>query len=239
MNHTKPDPTSPLETPPDFRTYGRKKGFLKPGAQARIDQLLPQHALPQTSSRAELLQSLGADPQQSRLWLEPGFGNGRFLAAMAARYPQDLFIGADLFLEGIAALLARLQREGLTNVHIQRENVILTLTERIPPHSLDRVAINFPDPWPKKRHHKRRLVQSPFLNLLATRMAPGAILTLATDWEHYAQSMMSTLTAHPQFQTRTPPTQFAPEPEEWVETRFQEKGRQAGRPTWHLVFVRT
>ncbi len=225
---------------PSERTYGRKKGHLTPRDEERLARLMPVLDLPAAADRQTLMQSLGAGAG-ARLWLEIGFGNGVCLAALAARHPQDRFLGLDVFQEGIAALLGRVEREGLDNVRIVAEGVHSVLRSRIPTAALDRVIINFPDPWPKKRHHKRRLVQGPFLDRLADRMTPGGMLTLATDWQNYAEWMLAVLEAHPAFENRTPdPARdgYAPPPEGWVETRFQQKGLAAGRPTWHLLFQR-
>ena len=226
--------------PPSERTYGRKKGYLTATDTARLQRLLPQYALPPGGGgeRTALLTALGADPERARLWLEIGFGNGAFLAALAAQNPLDRLIGVEVFQEGIAALAGRLERQGLDNVRIVTDGVHQVLSDAIPQESLDRVVINFPDPWPKKRHHKRRLVQGPFLDLLATRMRAGALLTLATDWENYAEWMLAALEAHPLFENRAGPGAFADQPDPWLETRFQQKGRAAGRPTWHLASLR-
>ena len=221
-----------------FVPFGRKKGKLGPQAAKRLHNLLPTLRLPQAADRRVLLQQLDADPDNARLFLEIGFGNGQSLAALAALYAQDRFIGVDVFMEGVAGLIGRLQQAGSTNVRIMAENIYEVLVRSIPTESLDRVIINFPDPWPKRAHHKRRLVQDDFLDLLATRMRPGALLNLATDWPHYAQWMLAVLEGHTAFQNSGTKGDFAPEPVDWVETRFQQKAREAGRSTFHLAYYR-
>lgn len=223
---------------PSFVPFGRKKGKLSDQALVRLETLLPHLNLPQAADRVTLLRQLGADPDTARLFLEIGFGNGQFLATLAARYVQDCFVGVEVFLEGVSGLVGRLQQMGLTNVWIVVKNVHEVLLGAIPPESLDRVIINFPDPWPKRSHHKRRLVQPDFLDLLATRMRPGSLLNLATDWSHYASWMLKVLEAHAAFRNRGTPGHFASEPTDWVETRFQCKAQEAGRPTFHLAYLR-
>ena len=164
-----------------FTPFGRKKGKIGPQASRRLDELLPGLGVPSVADRTSLLQQLQADPDQTRLYLEVGFGNGETLASLATQQRQDRFIGVEVFLEGVAALLGRLQQKGLTNVRVMTKNVYEVLLEVIPPDSLDRVIINFPDPWPKRSHHKRRLIQAQFLDVLAARMRPAATLNLATD----------------------------------------------------------
>lgn len=216
---------------------GRKKGKMGPQATARVQQLLPALALAGGADRATLLSQWGADPLSARLVLEIGFGNGHALATLAARHPQDRFIGVEVFLGGVASLLLRIQEEGLTNIRLSTQGIHGVLAESIPPASLDRVLIHFPDPWPKRCHHKRRLIQRAFLDLLATRMRPGGRLGLATDWPHYAHWMRDVLEAHADFHRPAQPDPFDPEPDDWVETRFQRKAQEAGRVTFHLAYT--
>jgi tRNA (guanine-N7-)-methyltransferase len=219
-----------------FKTHGRKKGFLKSKDEAHLKEVLPTLTLPLCESREEILAGYGETVASSRLWLEIGFGNGDFLAHLAALYPEDRFIGVDVFLEGVSALLRRLERQGSDNVRVVVDNANVVLMEKIPLDSLERVVINFPDPWHKKRHHKRRLIQKDFLDLLALRMQVGGLLSLATDWGEYSQWMLEHLEAHGAFENCVAEGGFAPQPLHWLETRFQSKGQKAGRPARHLLF---
>ena len=134
--------------------------------------------------------------------------------------------------------MLRVQEESLTNIRVSTQDIHLVLQESIPPASLDRVLIHFPDPWPKRSHHKRRLIQTEFLDLLATRMRPGSLLDLATDWPPYAEWMREVLREHAAFDRPGDPDDFDPEPDNWVATRFQRKAQEAGRPTFHLIYTR-
>ena len=221
---------------PTLIPRGRKKGKIGPQALLRLEQLLPALTLPRLADRGALLTQWGADARTARLFLEIGFGNGHALATLAARHPQDRFIGVEVFLGGVTGLLLRIQQEGLSNIRIATQGIHAVLLEQIPLASLDRVHIHFPDPWPKRSHHKRRLIQSPFLHLLASRMTPAAQLSLATDWPHYAQWMLALLEGDGHFVSLGQAGQFAPEPLDWVETRFQRKAQAAGRPVFHLLY---
>jgi tRNA (guanine-N7-)-methyltransferase len=221
-----------------YKTHGRKKGFLKPKDERHLQDNLAAMTGIEGQNREQLMASFGNSMESSQLWLEIGFGNGEFLAHLAQLHPGDRFIGIDVFLEGVSALFRRLERQESENVRVKVDNANIVLMETIPNDSLDRVVINFPDPWPKKRHHKRRLIQREFLDLLAPRMRPGALLSLATDWAEYSEWMMEHLIAHPQFENTIAGEGFAPQPQEWIETRFQTKGQKVGRPARHLLFQR-
>jgi tRNA (guanine-N7-)-methyltransferase len=219
-----------------YKTHGRKKGFLKLKDERHLKANLPRLTLADAENRNQLLAGFGPITPSAKLWLEVGFGNGEFLAHLAALHPEDRFIGIDVFLEGVSALFRRLERQESNNVRVMVDNANIVLMENIPDNTLDRVIINFPDPWPKKRHHKRRLIQKAFLDLLAPRMRNGGLLSLATDWPEYSEWMMEHLEAHSHFTNAIAKDSFAPQPLEWLETSFQAKGQKAGRPAQHLLF---
>lgn len=218
------------------KAHGRKRGHLKEWEGEWLARQLPGLAVPVVATREELLTVLGADPATARLWLEIGFGNGEYLAYLAGKYPGDRFIGVEVFMEGIAGLLKRLEVGGLGNVRVVQchaHELIATL----PLACLDRVIVNFPDPWPKSRHHKRRLVQAAFLDVLVPRMVVGGLLTLATDWAEYAQWMVEVLDGHPAFVNRAGEGGSA-QPEDWITTRFEAKGRAVEREIFHMAYER-
>ncbi|MEO5347204.1 MAG: tRNA (guanosine(46)-N7)-methyltransferase TrmB [Magnetococcus sp. YQC-9] len=231
-----PSPTPPIPWKP--KVHGRKRGFVTPREKLWLDATLPDFQPPLATTRDALLLALGADPQSARLIVEIGFGNGQFLAPLAARHPEDRFIGIEVFQEGMAGLIRKLQTEGVTNTRILADDARQALHTAFPKQSLDWVIINFPDPWPKKRHHKRRIVQTELLDLLNDRMRPGGLLTLATDWEEYAEWMFALLDDHPGFDNLTKPERFASQPDFWIETRFETKGVAAGRTIRHLLWRR-
>ncbi|MFD9405422.1 tRNA (guanosine(46)-N7)-methyltransferase TrmB [Streptomyces sp. NPDC059989] len=170
--------------------------------------------------------------------LEIGFGMGEATAQMAAADPATGILAADVHTPGQGNLLALAERGGLTNVRVANGDAIILLREMLPPDSLDGIRVYFPDPWPKARHHKRRLIQPEFLTLAATRLAPGAVLHCATDWEPYAEQMLEVLTAHPDFENTQPDGGYAPRPDFRPLTRFEGQGLDKGHLVHDLLFHR-
>ncbi|MEZ7006924.1 tRNA (guanosine(46)-N7)-methyltransferase TrmB [Streptomyces sp. AD55] len=170
--------------------------------------------------------------------LEIGFGMGEATARMAAADPGVDILAVDVHTPGQGNLLALAERDGLTNVRVANGDAIILLREMLAPDSLAGLRVYFPDPWPKKRHHKRRLIQPEFLTLAASRMAPGAELHCATDWEPYAEHMLEVLTAHPGFENTQADGGFAPRPAHRPLTRFEGQGLEKGHVVNDLVFRR-
>lgn len=167
------------------------------------------------------------------LTLEIGFGMGGSLAAMAAAEPTRRFLGVEVHTPGVGALMAALEAQQLTNVRVLQGDVVAALAQLFQPGTLDRVQIFFPDPWPKKRHHKRRLIQPPFLERLATLVRPGGHCWLATDWAPYAEAMEAAFAAVPAWR-QLPAEACPPRPE----TRFERRGLRKGHAVADLYFQR-
>ena len=209
-------------------SYGRRRGRrLRPGRQELMGTLLPQLQL-------TLEEAANFIPEY--LWLEIGFGGGEHLAHQAAQNPGVGIIGCEPFINGIAGLLAHIRDHDLNNIRIFNDDARL-LIEKLPEHSLEKVFILYPDPWPKARHHKRRLVSTEFLDELAWVMKPDAELRLATDHADYCAWMLERLLSHPAFtwQAKTCDDWLNPPPD-WFSTRYEQKAL-AGRPTY-LSFQR-
>ncbi|MFD4786548.1 tRNA (guanosine(46)-N7)-methyltransferase TrmB [Streptomyces sp. NPDC058459] len=170
--------------------------------------------------------------------LEIGFGMGEATAQLAAAAPETGILAVDVHTPGQGNLLNLAEQGGLTNIRVGNGDAIILLREMLTPDSLDGLRVYFPDPWPKKRHHKRRLIQPEFLNLAATRLAPGAIVHCATDWEPYAEQMLEVLTAHPDFENTVPDGGFAPRPAFRPLTRFEGQGLDKGHVVNDLLFRR-
>lgn len=222
-----------------FKVHGRKKGILKRGEVDWLPQRMKELAPPWGGTRSETLVNWRADPDIARLWLEIGFGNGETLTTMAAHFPEDRFIGIDVFMEGFSSLLRRMERTNLNTIAVEAGHALELLETRRVTGFFDRVMINFPDPWPKKRHHKRRIIQTDFLDILADAMVLGGMVTLATDWPEYGVWMQDHLETHSRFVNLHGPWQKAPEPVPWQATCFQKKGELAGRPVLHLAYRRS
>jgi tRNA (guanine-N7-)-methyltransferase len=170
--------------------------------------------------------------------LEIGFGNGENLASIAASDRARDHIGIEVHRPGVGHLMLRAQELALTNLRVICADAVPVIATRFAPAALDAVLILFPDPWHKKRHHKRRLVQAPFLDLLATRLADGASLHVATDWEPYAAQILEVLEAHPEFVNAQPGGGFAARPPWRIETRFEKRGLRLGHAVHDIAFRR-
>jgi tRNA (guanine-N7-)-methyltransferase len=170
--------------------------------------------------------------------LEIGFGMGEATAQMAAADPGTNILAVDVHTPGQGNLLGLAEQNGLSNIRVANGDAIILLREMLRPDSLDGLRVYFPDPWPKKRHHKRRLIQPEFLSLAATRLRAGAIVHCATDWEPYAEQMLEVLTAHPGFENTQADGGFAPRPDFRPLTRFEGQGLDKGHVVNDLLFRR-
>ncbi len=204
---------------PPMRSFGRIKSRpIKPRQAALMDTLLPQIRCP-----ARPFDPRELKPDAAEVWLEIGFGGGEHMAAQAARRPDALIIGAEPFLNGVASALRHVDEQGLSNVRLH-DGDVRELLARLPDACLDRVFILFPDPWPKARHHKRRLVQTELIADLARLLKPGGALRFATDWADYADWTLERFLASPDFgwaAARADDWRVAPA--DHVTTRYEEK----------------
>ena len=207
------------------RSFVRREGRMTPRQQQALD----------TCSDRYLINHCDA-PDFNTLFLkgpitlEIGFGMGASLAEMARLHPDMNFIGVEVHQPGVGALLALLQEQHITNVRIISADVIHVLTDMIPDAFLDRVLIFFPDPWPKKRHHKRRLIQSAFIELLQKKLKAGALLHMATDWANYAEHMRIVMASANQF------SPLPPEADARLETKFERRGLKLGHGIADLLY---
>ena len=176
--------------------------------------------------------------QPGALVLEIGFGMGRSLVEMAAANPESNFVGIDVHRPGVGKLLHSMEEQGVENIRVYCHDAVEVLQDCIPDDSLDTVQIFFPDPWHKKRHNKRRLVQPGFVRQLQPKLKRGGLLHLATDWEHYAEQMMAVLSAAEGFENRYGQGHFAPRPEHRPLTKFEQRGERLGHGVWDLMFER-
>jgi tRNA (guanine-N7-)-methyltransferase len=219
--------------------YGRRQGHkLRPRRRALIDTLLPELAIVLPDGDAGLDAAALFEPRREDLWLEIGFGAGEHLAAQAQAHPDVGFIGCEPFVNGVASLLSQIEDQGLANIRIYDEDAHL-LFAPLPEACFGRVFIMFPDPWPKKRHHKRRLISPPTLDALARLMKDGGTLQFASDHMAYVRWTLDHFTRHPEFQwmartaadwRRTPPGAAA--------TRYEQKAISRGLSPAYLTFRR-
>jgi tRNA (guanine-N7-)-methyltransferase len=210
----------------------RRDGRITPHQQRALETLWPRFGVEPTQpiSIYDLFR------RDAPLTLEIGFGNGDALATMAADAPDTDFIGIEVHRPGIGHLLLELEKRDLTNVRVINADAVEVLKQYIPPASLRRILLFFPDPWPKKRHHKRRILQPGFIDLVASRMQEEGIFHMATDWENYAQQMLALMEASRHFLNRAGRDNFSPRPDYRPVTRFEQRGKQQGHGVYDLVF---
>jgi len=215
------------------RSYVLRQGRLTAAQQRACDELLPRYGIPFRDARLDLDQVFGRPAPRI---LEIGFGMGETTADIAARHPENDYLGIEVHTPGVGSLLKRIADARLTNVRVIQHDAVEVLQAMIPEASLDGVHIYFPDPWPKKRHHKRRLLQPSFTALLASRMKPGAYVHVATDWEDYALAILEVLRAEPALENTA--AEFAPRPQWRPETKFEARGLKLGHRVWDVLFRR-
>lgn len=219
--------------------YGRRRGKkLRAGQQALLGSLLPQLALTVPEpGKIDLAQAFAGKVPRGSVWLEVGFGSGEHLVRQAADHPEVGLIGCEPYINGVAKCLAEIERTGVGNVRLFADDARLVMAA-LPPRSLDRVFVLFPDPWPKTRHHKRRFVQRATLDMLARLMKPAAELRLATDDPSYLPWMLEHIATHPAFEWLAEhPADWRTRPDDWPPTRYERK-MLAGRKPVFLCFRR-
>ena len=214
-----------------IRSFVHRRGHITQGQKQALSTVRDKWSIPYAQA---LLDPQAAFGRAAPLILEIGFGMGETTEQIALARPGDNFLGVEVFEAGVGALLKRLEASGLDNVRIIQHDAVEVLQHMIAPDSLAGVHIYFPDPWPKKRHHKRRLIQPPLVDLLASRMAPGSYLHCATDWEHYALQMLEVLSAEPALTNTS--DGFAPRPDYRPLTKFEQRGLRLGHGVWDLIF---
>lgn len=219
---------------PHIRSFVHRRGHITQGQKDALDRLMGQWSIPHTKHALDVVSAFG---HQAPLILEIGFGMGETTEKIALARPNDLFLGVEVFNAGVGSLLNRIEQSGLNNVRIIQHDAVEVLRDMIAPASLSGVHIYFPDPWPKKRHHKRRLIQPAFVALLASRLAPGAYVHLATDWEHYAMQMLEVLSGEAALKNTA--DGFAPRPDYRPLTKFETRGLRLGHGVWDLIFRKT
>ncbi len=206
-------------------------------AQARaLQELWPKFGIETSTGKIDVEQLFARD---APLLIEIGFGNGDATWQMARNEPDKNFIGIEVHQPGVGQLLLALESNDLTNVRIAREDAVEFIRDRIPDNSVSELRIYFPDPWPKKRHHKRRIMQTTFLDLLARKMVTGGILHLATDWQPYAEYMLEICNQHAAFENRSPDHAYCPKPEWRPETKYEKRGERLGQPSRDIILVAT
>jgi tRNA (guanine-N7-)-methyltransferase len=219
--------------PTHIRSFVNRRSHITQGQQEALDAFLTKWSL---AYRPTLLNLTETFEREAPTILEIGFGMGETTEKIALARPADNFLGVEVFNAGVGALLKRIESSSLNNIRIIQHDAVEVLRDMLAPQSLAGVHIYFPDPWPKTRHHKRRLLQPPLVELLASRMAPGAYIHCATDWQHYAEQMLTVLSAETSLQNTC--EGFAPRPEFRPLTKFENRGLRLGHGVWDVIFTK-
>ena len=216
-----------------IRSFVTRAGRLSPAQARALDTLGPRFCLPYQKTPLDLDAAFG---RAAPTVLEIGFGMGGTTATIAAGMPEKNFLGVEVHTPGVGSLLKLIGEQQLENLRLIQHDAVEVVNHMLAPQSLAGVHVFFPDPWHKARHNKRRLVQPDFVALLASRLAPGAYLHCATDWEDYAQQMLEVLGAEPSLENTAPG--FAPRPDYRPVTKFENRGLKLGHGVWDLVFIK-
>ena len=216
-----------------IRSFVRREGKLTSGQKNALEQLWPSHGV---DLDKQLLDFSDLFQRDAPVVLEIGFGNGLSLADMAEAHRELNFFGVEVHRPGVGSLLVQVKKRDLDNVRVSQDDAVQVLEQQVPDASLHRVQIFFPDPWHKKRHHKRRLIQPPFVETLVAKLKPGGHLHVATDWENYAEHILEVLEANPDLCNTT--ADFAPKPDYRPDTKYEDRGRRLGHGVWDIVFKR-
>jgi len=214
-----------------IRSFVLRAGRVSSAQQRARETLLPVYGIPYRPECLDLDQTFG---RQAPRILEIGFGMGETTARIAAEHPEMDFLGVEVHTPGIGSLLKQIGELGLGNVRVIPHDAVEVLKFMLGPDSLDGVHIFFPDPWPKKRHHKRRLIQPGLVALLCDRLKPGGYLHAATDWQPYAEHILGVLSAEPRLENTA--ATYAPKPSYRPTTKFETRGLKLGHGVWDIVF---
>ena len=218
-----------------IRSFVLREGRMTEGQKKAYEELWPQFGISITN---QLLDYSALFSNEHPVILEIGFGNGDSLIETARNNPQNNYIGIEVHRPGVGRLLANIERENLNNLKAIRHDAIEVLENNIPDQSLDGVCLFFADPWPKKKHHKRRIVQDSFADLCQKKLKPGGYLHMATDWEHYAQHMLKVMENRNDFNNSAGAGNYSPRPEYRPLTKFENRGQKLGHGVWDLIYTR-
>jgi len=226
--------TTEDKTKRSIRSFVLRQGRISDAQQRAYDELLPRYAIEYQPQIVDLAIIFG---RQAPKILEIGFGMGSATAQIAAAMIHQDYLGVEVHTPGVGALMRLLDAGKLNNVRIIQHDAVEVLNHMVAENTLDGIHIFFPDPWPKKRHHKRRLIQAPLVKLLASRLKVGGYVHLATDWQEYAEWMLDVLGAEPMLGNIA--NGYADKPDYRPETKFERRGLNLGHGVWDIVFQRT
>lgn len=225
-----------MEHPRSIRSFVTRAGRITGAQQRALEDSWPKYGVEFDGTKLLDLDALFG--RSAPRVVEIGFGNGENLAALATAHPERDYLGIEVHRAGVGRLMLAAETGQLNNVRIACHDAVEVLSSQLAPHSLDELLILFPDPWHKKRHHKRRLIQPPFVALAVSRLKPGGVLRLATDWEPYAIQMLEVLGANETLENLALERGYVEKSAERITTRFEKRGQRLGHGVWDLAFRR-
>lgn len=214
-----------------IRSFVLRQGRVSNAQRRAHEILMPKYGIPFSEKRLDLDQIFGRGAAK---FLEIGFGMGETTALIAKANPKNDYLAVEVHTPGVGSLLKQIEELGLTNIRIIQHDVVEVLHHALPPECLDGVHIFFPDPWPKARHHKRRLIRPEFISLLCRHLKPGGYVHVATDWEDYAEQILEVLSGEPQLINTA--ADYAMRPEYRPLTKFEQRGLRLGHGVWDVIF---
>ena len=230
-----PDKTEDNQKWRRVRSFVLREGRLTPGQARALERWLPEYGLPTSDTPLDFASLFGRD---APVHLEIGFGNGEALLEMARRHTERNYIGIEVHRPGVGHLLKQAGEAGVRNLRVSSRDAVEVLEKQVPDASLERVMLYFADPWPKKRHHKRRIVQPTFVQTVARKLKPGGEFHLATDWENYAEHMVGVFREARDFENTASAGPYVDRPEGRPLTKFEQRGQRLGHGVWDLVYRR-
>ena len=216
-----------------IRSYVLRQGRVSNAQQRCYDSLMPQYGISYSAQTLSLATAFG---RNAPIVLEIGFGMGETTSAIALTHSQNNYLAIEVHTPGVGSLLKQIEEKNLSNIRIIQHDAVEVLRDMLADNALDGAHIFFPDPWHKSRHNKRRLIQAPFVSLLVKKLKPGAYLHVATDWQDYAEQVLTVLSAEPLLQNTV--ENYAPRPDYRPLTKFEQRGLKLGHGVWDLVFRR-
>ena len=234
INSPSDAPETNTESPRHIKSFVLRQGRMSSSQHRSMENNWPKYGLEVEDKLLDLDQVFGR--KDAPTILEIGFGMGTSLVAMAQSNPQQNYIGIEVHRPGVGALLKMIEEKGLSNIRVFNHDAIEVLEKRIPKGSLAGVYLFFPDPWHKKRHNKRRIVQAAFAKTLATHLKPGGHFHMATDWEEYAEHMLEVMSAAPDYKNTQQDGGYTPRPDYRPLTKFEARGQRLGHGVWDLIF---
>ena len=231
LQQQQPDQTSTYMR--KIRSFVLREGRLSKGQQLALDNYWADYGLAYQTTALDLPSVFGRD---NRRILEIGFGMGKSLVQMAVAAPDTDFIGIEVHRPGVGACLSDAQSQNVKNLKVFEHDAVEVLEHTIADNNLDTVQLFFPDPWHKKRHHKRRIVQPEFVQLLRAKLKVGGVFHMATDWQNYAEHMLEVMQAAEGFSNVSPTADYVERPEHRPLTKFEQRGQRLGHGVWDLMF---